>query len=168
MLVRKLRMNHRNNRLADELRDLELEEEEICRLAAIWIDDSLQLRQVRLINKRLLLEQAQDDIWLELFNPTHDSSREYIQAVVVQFAFVSCFSVVLPITPLIVLFNYLISMRLDAYKLRWVVMTKRPHTPFGGVTTRPQGQRIDRQQRAAGADAIFLLRGGGAAAQRPR
>ena len=48
-------MNHRNNRLADELRNLELEEEEICRLAAIWIDDSLPLRQVRLINKRLLL-----------------------------------------------------------------------------------------------------------------
>jgi Calcium-activated chloride channel len=49
-------------------------------------------------------------------NPQHDSFPEYIQAVV-QFTFVACFSVVLPITPLIVLINHLVSMRLDAFKL---------------------------------------------------
>ena len=68
---------------------------------------------VSLVNKRLLLDQAQDDLWLESMNPQHDSFPEYIQAVV-QFTFVSCFSVVLPITPVLVLINYLISMHLDA------------------------------------------------------
>lgn len=116
MIVRSVRMKHRRQRLANELRDIEQEEEEIMKLSATRIDDSVRERQVRLINKRLLLEHAQDDTWLELMNPDHDSFPEYIQAVV-QFAFVSCFSVVLPITPLIVLFNHLISMRLDAYKL---------------------------------------------------
>jgi Calcium-activated chloride channel len=116
MLIGQLRMNHRNQRLADELHDIEIEEAEIYRLSTIRFDQKLKERQVRLVNKRLLLEQAQDDVWIELLLPTHDSFPEYIQAVV-QFTFVSCFSVVLPITPLIVLFNYLISMRLDAYKL---------------------------------------------------
>jgi Calcium-activated chloride channel len=116
MLIGRLRMNHRNQRLADELHDIEMEEAEIYQLSTIRIDQKLKERQVRLVNKRLLLEQAQDDIWIEMLLPMHDSFPEYIQAVV-QFTFVSCFSVVLPITPLIVLFNYLISMRLDAYKL---------------------------------------------------
>ena len=116
MLIRKIRMHHRRQRLTSELRNIELEEEDINRLSLNRIDKSLRERQARLINKRLLLEQAQDETWLELMNPPHDSFPEYIQAVV-QFTFVSCFSVVLPITPLIVLFNYLISMRLDAYKL---------------------------------------------------
>jgi len=116
MLIRKMRMHHRQQRLTHELRTIELEEEDINRLSMNRIDDRLLERQARLINKRLLLEQAQDDTWLELMHPAHDSFPEYIQAVV-QFTFVSCFSVVLPITPLIVLFNYLISMRLDAYKL---------------------------------------------------
>jgi hypothetical protein len=109
-------MNHRNKRLVEELREIELEEEDINRLSVNDIDENLKKRQAKLVNKRLLLEQAQDDIWLEVMYPAHDSFPEYIQAVV-QFTFVSCFSVVLPITPLIVLFNYLVSMRLDAYKL---------------------------------------------------
>ena len=116
MLIGQLRMNHRNQRLADELRELEVEEADIYRKSKICFDDQLKQRQIRLMNKRLLLEQAQDKVWIELLLPTHDSFPEYIQAVV-QFIFVSCFSVVLPLTPLIVLFNYLISMRLDAYKL---------------------------------------------------
>ena len=116
MLIGQLRMNHRNQRLADELRELEVEEAEIYRLSKICFDEPLKQRQIRLMNKRLLIDQAQDKIWIELLLPTHDSFPEYIQAVV-QFIFVSCFSVVLPLTPLIVLFNYLVSMRLDAYKL---------------------------------------------------
>ena len=116
MLIRKLRMRHREKRLTEELRSIEIEEEDISRRSMTNNSDALKNRQVQLINKRLLLEQAQDDIWLELMNPQHDSFPEYIQAVV-QFTFVSCFSVVLPITPLICLGNYLLSMRLDAYKL---------------------------------------------------
>lgn len=34
-----------------------------------------------------------------------------------QFAYVTCFSVILPITPLVVLINHLLNMRLDAFKL---------------------------------------------------
>ena len=118
LLIRRLRMNHRNQRLADELRAVELEEERIAHIARTEnVDPStVKEQRIRLVNKRLLLDQAQDDLWLELMNPQHDSFPEYIQAVV-QFTFVSCFSVVLPITPVLVLINYLISMRLDAYKL---------------------------------------------------
>jgi hypothetical protein len=95
---------------------IEMEEAEIFRLSTICFDATLKKRQIRLMNQRLLLDQAQDEVWIEMLHPAHDSFPEYIQAVV-QFTFVSCFSVVLPITPLIVLFNYLVSMRLDAYKL---------------------------------------------------
>ena len=73
-------------------------------------------RQKRLINSRLLLEQAQSNIWEEMMLPNHDSFPEYIVAVV-QFAYVTCFSTALPITPFIVLINHLLAMRLDAYKL---------------------------------------------------
>ena len=48
--------------------------------------------------------------------PEHDSFTEYLFAVT-QFAYVTCFSVVLPITPLIVLINHLLNMRLDGFKI---------------------------------------------------
>ena len=70
----------------------------------------------RLLNRRLLLEHAQVNIWEEMLLPEHDSFTEYLFAVT-HFAYVACFSVVLPITPLIVLINHLLSMRLDAFKL---------------------------------------------------
>ena len=111
-------MNHRNQRLADELRAVELEEERTAHIVRTENVEPYTVKEqrIRLVNKWLLLDQAQDDLWLELMNPQHDSFPEYIQAVV-QFTFVSCFSVVLPITPVLVLINYLISMRLDAYKV---------------------------------------------------
>lgn len=110
-------MRHRRNRLCNELREVEIEEEEINDLVARQhMDEDLGKRQMHAVNRRLLLEQAQDDIWLEVMLPQHDSFPEYIQSVI-QFTYVSCFSVALPITPLIVLFNYLLCMRLDAYKL---------------------------------------------------
>jgi hypothetical protein len=115
------------NEAAEDLERLRLgnvsdpKEAEISRLAGSDLTkrqaaDDLKKRHIRTINKRLLLEQAQDGIWLEVMLPQHDSFPEYISAVV-QFTFVSCFSVVFPLTPLICLFNYLLSMRLDAYKL---------------------------------------------------
>lgn len=116
ILWRKIRMRHRTKRLADELRSIEVAEEDLSRQAIHGDTEVVKEQQIRLINQRLLLEQAQDDTWLELMYPQHDSFPEYIQAVV-QFTFVSCFSVVLPIAPLICLINYLISMRIDAYKL---------------------------------------------------
>ena len=73
-------------------------------------------RKKHLLNKRILLEHAQVDLWEEMMLPEHDSFTEYLFAVT-QFAYVCCFSVVLPITPIIVLINHLLNMRLDAFKL---------------------------------------------------
>ncbi|KAL7572520.1 hypothetical protein ACA910_000344 [Epithemia clementina (nom. ined.)] len=117
ILIQRVKMQHFGSRLSDQLREIELEEEAITRLTASnGMTAELEKRHIAVVNKRLLLDQAQDDVWNELMLPPHDSFPEYIQAVV-QFTFVSCFSVVLPITPLICLINYLMSMRLDAYKL---------------------------------------------------
>ena len=99
-------MNHRNQQLTDEfhVRAVELEAERIAHIARTEnVEPSTEIEQrICLVNKRLLLlDQDQDDLWLELMNPQHDSFPEYIQAVV-QIAFVSRFSVVLPITPVLV------------------------------------------------------------------
>jgi len=69
-----------------------------------------------LINSRILLEQAESDVWEEMMLPEHDPFFDYIH-LVIQFACVACFSAVLPLTPLIVLINHLTSMRLNAYKI---------------------------------------------------
>ena len=75
-------------------------------------------KKKELLNKWLLLEHAQVNIWEKILLPEHDSFTEYLFAVT-QFAFVTCFSVILPPTPLIVIFNHLIYMRLDTYKICW-------------------------------------------------
>jgi hypothetical protein len=111
MFIRNIRRYLYRRKLRKELKNIELEEESI----STKLSDA-EARQARIISKRMLLDQAQDDIWFELMNPAHDSFPEYITAVL-QFSFVACFSVVLPITPLFCLFNYLLSMRYDAYKL---------------------------------------------------
>lgn len=116
LLIQKVRLHYRGKRLCRELREVEIEEEALTQLETSAMTEDVKKRHIRVFNKRLLLEQAQDDIWMELMLPEHDSFAEYIQAVVL-FTFVTCFSVVLPITPLICLLNYLLSMRLDAYKL---------------------------------------------------
>jgi hypothetical protein len=116
ILIQKVRLHYRTKHLCKELRNVELEEEALAQLETTTLTEDVKKRHVRVFNKRLLLQQAQDDIWMELLLPEHDSFAEYIQAVV-QFTFITCFSVVLPITPLICLLNYLLSMRLDAYKL---------------------------------------------------
>ena len=48
--------------------------------------------------------------------PAHDGFDDFVYAII-QFAYVVCFSTVLPITPLIVLINQMFQIRLDAYKL---------------------------------------------------
>jgi anoctamin-8 len=112
MLVRNIRRRIYRQKLRTELKNIELLEEEHV---ANHRSDA-EAREIRLINKRMLLDQAQDDLWFEIMNPPHDSFPEYITAVV-QFTFVACFSVILPITPFLVLVNYLLNMRFDAYKL---------------------------------------------------
>ena len=112
MFIRNIRRYLYRRKLRQELKKIELDEEEAIALAS----SDAESRQAQLISKRMLLDQAQDDTWIELMNPAHDSFPEYITAVL-QFSFVACFSVVLPLTPLFCLFNYLLSMRYDAYKL---------------------------------------------------
>lgn len=117
LLIHRWRMHCQKKRLHEELMLVELEESQLNTLSLEGdVSDDISAKQVRLINKRLLLDQAQDDLWREVLLPMHDSFPEYIQAIV-QFAFVTCFSVVLPITPIICLVNNLLSMRLDAYKV---------------------------------------------------
>lgn len=112
MFVRFIRRRLYQRKLRHELKIIELLEED--HVTAKRSD--AEAREIRLINKRMLLDQAQDDLWFEIMNPPHDSFQEYIAAVV-QFSFVACFTIVLPITPLLVLINYLLNMRFDAYKL---------------------------------------------------
>lgn len=111
MLIRNFRLKLYQRKLRKELQRVELEEMEV----STDLSDA-EARQIRIINKRMLLDQAQDDLWFEIMNPPHDSFPEYITAVV-QFSFVACFSIVLPITPFFCLVNFLLSMRYDAYKL---------------------------------------------------
>jgi len=75
-----------------------------------------EARDIKLANSKILLQQAQSHVWLETMLPEHISFHDYVYAVI-QFAFVTCFSVMLPIAPLISLLNHVWSMRLDAYKL---------------------------------------------------
>jgi hypothetical protein len=112
MFVRFIRRRLYQRRLRNELKNIELlEEDHVTNKRS-----DAEAREIRLINKRMLLDQAQDDLWFEIMNPPHDSFQEYIAAVV-QFSFVACFTIVLPITPLFVLINFLMNMRFDAYKL---------------------------------------------------
>lgn len=114
--IRKVRMYFQKKRLREELRMIEHEESELEASSPSDDDEDAQEKRISLINRRLLLDQGQDEIWEETMLPMHDSFPEYIQAVIL-FAYVTCFSVVLPITPFICLINHLLSMRLDAYKV---------------------------------------------------
>ena len=67
-------------------------------------------------NGHILLSQAMHPAWNETSLPEYNSFADYIYAVIM-FAYVTCFSVILPITPLFILINTLLSMRVDAYKL---------------------------------------------------
>jgi hypothetical protein len=111
MFIRNIRRSLYRRKLRRELKKVEIEEESVSHTVS-----DAEARHIRIMNKRMLLDQAQDDVWFELMNPPHNSFPEYITAVV-QFSFVACFSIVLPITPLLCLLNYLLSMRYDAYKL---------------------------------------------------
>jgi Calcium-activated chloride channel len=112
MFVRFVRRRRYQRKLRSELKNIELLEEDHVTSKR----SDAEAREIRLMNKRMLLDQAQDELWFEIMNPPHDSFQEYI-ASVVQFSFVACFTVVLPIAPLLVLINFLLNMRFDAYKL---------------------------------------------------
>jgi len=113
MLIRQIRRIRYNRMLRGELRNIELAEEAMEDLET---KEAKERRHVMLVNKRILLDQAQDDVWFEVMNPPHNSFPEYITAIV-QFTFVACFSVVMPVIPFFCLINCLLSMRFDAYKI---------------------------------------------------
>jgi len=117
LLLHRWRVYRERLRLRNELRSLEMMELELApsNEQDKTADERLELKK-QLLNKRLLFEHAQVNIWEEMMLPEHDSFTEYLFAVT-QFAFVTCFSVVLPITPFIVLINHLLNMRLDAFKI---------------------------------------------------
>lgn len=118
LLLYRWRIFRERLRLKKQLRSLELEEIEEFSTShhnSLSAEERLEKKK-ELLNKRILLEHAQVDLWEEMMLPEHDSFTEYLFAVT-QFGYVACFSVVLPITPLIVLFNHLMNMRLDAFKL---------------------------------------------------
>lgn len=77
-------------------------------------DSSNQMKRLR--NENLLLSQAMHPVWSEVNLPAYNSFADYVYAVIM-FAYVTCFSVLLPITPVFILINTLLSMRIDAYKL---------------------------------------------------
>ena len=117
MILYRWRVYRERLRLRNELRSLEMTELELgpSNEHEKTADERLELKK-QLLHRRLLLEHAQVNIWEEMMLPEHDSFTEYLFAVT-QFAYVTCFSVVLPITPLIVLINHLLNMRLDAFKI---------------------------------------------------
>lgn len=91
IIIRNIRHYFYKRRLRKELKSVELLEEE----HNITKCCDAEAREIPLINKRILLDQAQDELWDEVMHPPHDSFPEYITAVV-QFSFVACFSVILP------------------------------------------------------------------------
>jgi len=117
LLLFRWRVYRERLHLQNELRQLEMLELQMSSSTEKIksSEERLEMKK-RLLNRRLLLEHAQVNIWEEMLLPEHDSFTEYLFAVT-HFAYVACFSVVLPITPLIVLVNHLLSMRLDAFKL---------------------------------------------------
>lgn len=70
----------------------------------------------KIANKQILLEQGSGQLWEEFSLPDYNPFFDYIQSIV-YFAYVTCFSTVFPLTPLFVLINQLINMRLHAYKI---------------------------------------------------
>lgn len=117
LLLYRWRVFRERLRLRNEFRSLEMMELDLAQSneQKRASDERLELKKT-LLNKRLLLEHAQVNIWEEMMLPEHDSFTEYLFAVT-HFAYVVCFSVILPITPLIVLINHLVNMRLDAFKI---------------------------------------------------
>jgi hypothetical protein len=114
--IRKVRLHFQKKQLRGELKMIELEENQLEASNPAEDDEAANEKRINLVNRRCLLDQGQDEVWEEIMLPMHDSFPEYIQAVIL-FAYVTCFSVVLPITPFFCLINHLLSMRLDAYKV---------------------------------------------------
>lgn len=115
LIIFRWRLYKKGIKLGDELR--EIESLELERSNVEVLDNSAQRKlNKRIANRIILLEQAQMKVWEEIMFPDYDPFYDYVLAVL-YFTFVTCFSAVLPILPLIVLINQFMNMRLQAYKI---------------------------------------------------
>ncbi len=131
LLVFRWRLYRKGIDLSQELRVLESMETKL-KNNEIPVKEKNEL-SMKIANKTILLEQAQSKIWEEIMLPDYNPFFDYILAVI-YFAFVTCFSAILPITPLLVLLNQVINMRLNAYKI--CRSRRRPLAQkAGGVST---------------------------------
>ena len=115
LLVLTYRKDRRNNILKTERRDLENMKKEY-RENHNLTDSEVKTLHDKIRNKEALLRQGTSDLWEEMMLPDYDPFFDYIQSII-YFAYVVCFSSVFPITPIFVLINQLINMRLHAYKI---------------------------------------------------
>ena len=115
LLLLRWRLYRERLNVQNEVRNLQVMETNYSKGVELSKEEA-DIIKVKLINKRILLEQAQSKIWEEMLLPDYDPFFDYVQAVI-NFAYVSCFSAVLPITPFLVLINQLGNMRLNAYKI---------------------------------------------------
>jgi hypothetical protein len=109
------RLYEHQKKIINEIRLIQEMQEENFKLQEEGIAQ-VESRDIKLVNSEILLRQAQSNVWQEAMLPEHISFHDYVY-VVIQFAFVTCFSVMLPIAPFISLLNHLWGIRLDAYKL---------------------------------------------------
>ena len=115
LLILRYHKDRRNNRLRKEQRELEHSKKEYRTNKDLTVEELKRLGE-RITNKEALLTQGTSELWDELILPDYDPFFDYIQSVI-YFAYVVCFSTVFPLTPLLVLVNQLINMRLHAYKI---------------------------------------------------
>ena len=117
LLVFRWRLYRKGINLGKKLREIEsLEHEKADDGDLLTAKEKKKAKEQKIANRTILLEQAQSKIWEEILLPDYDPFYDYILAII-YFAFVTCFSAMLPLTPLLVLINQVISMRLNAYKI---------------------------------------------------
>ena len=115
LLMLRWRLYRERLNVQNEVRSLQVMEMNYSTCVELSKEEANTIK-MKLINRRILLEQAQSKIWEEMLLPDYDPFFDYVQAII-NFAYVSCFSAVLPITPFLVLLNQLGNMRLNAYKI---------------------------------------------------
>jgi len=109
--MREYRMKKENSGL-DQLRQ-ELHRMKNPNYTTTWEQHKLQNH---IKKKETLLDRSKSKLWEEMSLTEHDPFFDYVQSIIF-FTYVVCFSSVFPLTPLLVLFNQLINMRLHAYKI---------------------------------------------------
>ncbi len=116
LLMFRWRLFRKAINLGKEVREIEALESKLTSNKQSLDKEELEKLEMNKANRTILLEQANCKVWEEIMLPDYDPFYDYILAVVF-FAFVTCFSAMLPLTPLLVLMNQMVNMRLYAYKI---------------------------------------------------